>query len=185
MRRTFIFALAVAFCLTMAAAALAHQVTHEIEVIGFDGTILHHNNGVRIGDFDARFDDAQGLTYLQFRLAPKRGTVKLLDWYILVDGKVAYQRTSVEPLNFDLSYLESPTKHWEQTVFFTPPVKGFNYTNGAIQWQFLVDGKKYLVTWTMKDNEVKTNIVTDTPVPAAAPAPAAAPVETPAAAPAQ
>jgi len=161
MRRFVILALALFIAISFAAIAMAYQVTHDANQIGFDGTIWHHQHGVRLGDLETKFDDAQGLTYVHYRITPMRGKVRFLDLTVTVNGQVAYQHSKKKTLNIDLHFFETPAKHYEEAIRFDQPVKGFGYENGEIKWYFQAGDEKYVVTWRMKDNEMTTAVVKD------------------------
>lgn len=174
MKRFFILAMILGLSLALSATAMAYQTTHDPFKVGFEGTMLNHKAGVRIGNLDVRFTD-EGLTHLNYRVTPLMGKVTLVDVLALAGDKVIYQRSKERKLDVDLHFFESKTKHWEETILMKAPVKEFNKETGKIQFVFLAAGKKYLVTWTMVDNEFKTNVVEDKPAAPAAPAtPAAA-----------
>ena len=158
MRRFVAPALVLVLFLGFVSLAFAFQVHHENEWVPFDGTLFNHKNGVRLGRLNISFDK-KGLNYLQFRITPLRGTVILNDVHVVVNGEVAYKHSDKKPLDIEFHITESVTKHFEQNVTFDKPIKGFNYESGSIVWYFTAAGKKYMVTWKMKDNSITTNTV--------------------------
>lgn len=175
MRRFVIFALAFSLTLSFAAVVLAHTVEHAWEQIALDGTFITQKNGVRFGDLVVKFDD-KGLNFLRYRVAPLRGMVRVLDVTVVVGDKAVYRRSQTHPMNVDLSWAHTPAKHYQETVAFDAPIPGFNHETGQIVFNVAAEGKKYNVTWSMKDNEFKTTEVVENLAAPAAPAVPPAPV---------
>ncbi len=158
MRKLAVFSLAFVLCLGLVSVAFGFHVKHESEWITFDGTMYSHKNGVRLGYLNISFDK-KGLNFLKFRITPLRGTVTLNEIQVVVDGEVAYKHSDKKPLNLEFHFTKAVTKHFEENVRFDEPIKGFNYETGSVVWYFTAAGKKYMVTWKMKDNSITTNTV--------------------------
>jgi hypothetical protein len=161
MRRILVPAFVVGLLAIFAASAFAFHVEHKWEQVGLDGTLLHHKNGLRLGHLETVFD-ANGLSYLAFKVTPLIGTVRLTECQVMVNGQAVYKLSEKEPLNIDLHLFETARKHYNKAIRFDPFVKGFNHDTGSVQWHFLAGGKTYIITWTIKDNEVKTTVVDET-----------------------
>lgn len=155
MSKFLVLALAICLCLSVAGLADAHEVRITDQWLALDGDFYRHDNSVRLSYLEATFDDT-GLTFLRFRLTAMRGTVRFDDMHVVSQGKVTLKLSEKHKLGFDLHVFESVVKHYEEKLFLVPPVKGFDRETGQVKWYLQADGKKYLVTWTMKDNTVVT-----------------------------
>jgi len=158
MRKLAVFSLALVLCLGLVSVAFGFHVNHESEWITFDGTMYSHKNGVKLAQLNVSFDK-KGLSFLQFRVTPLRGTVTLNDVHVVVNGQVAYKHSEKMPLDLEFHVTKSVNKRFEQNLRFDEPIKGFNYETGSVVWYFTAAGKKYMVTWKIKDNSLTTNTV--------------------------
>lgn len=151
---------AVAFLALGAVWAQADTLEPEDQWITFDGTHWDHAHGVKMTDPLFDFDNGQ-VHRLWFRLTPLRGGVVFNDVTIESGDQVIYKHSDKNKLDIALHFYNTPAKHFEQRIFFAPPLEGFDKATGKVKFYFTAGADRYVITWTAADNKFAINIIKD------------------------
>ncbi|MCC6158763.1 MAG: hypothetical protein IT350_11990 [Deltaproteobacteria bacterium] len=141
-------------------AAAADTLQPPDQWLTFDGTYWDHKNGVRVSNLLLDFDKGQ-VNRLYFRLTPLRGGVVVNDVVIESGGQIIYRHSDQTKMNFNLHFFESAVKHYEQRMFFSPPLQNFDKATGVVKFYFTAGNERYVVTWAAADNSFVVNVIKD------------------------